>query len=175
VNQEGIPDRVEAVIHHVRGWAVAYSQDIRSRVTQAVANGMSRRAAAARFAVGASSAIRWAARAAREGTAAGRTPGRPRGKGRLSDHLAFLTAAVEAAPGLTVPEPAARRLAAERGVTAHPSSPSRLLRRAGITYKKTAHGRGVRARRRRRAAAAAVDRAPSAPHAPRAGPAGLSR
>jgi transposase len=152
---------------------MAYSQDIRSRVTQAVSDGMSRRAAAARFAVSASSVIRWAARVAREGTVARRKPGRPRGKGRLSDHLAFLTAAVEAAPDLTMPELAAR-LAAERAVTAHPSSLSRLLCRAGITYKKTADGSGVRARRRRRAAAA-MDRAPSAPHAPCARPAGLPR
>ena len=112
---------------------MAYSQDIRSRVTQAVLDGMSRSAAAVRFAVSASSAVHWAAR---EGTATRRRPGRPRGKGRLSDHRAVLIAAVEAAPDITMPELAAR-LAAERSVTAHPFSLSRLPCRVGITYNKT--------------------------------------
>jgi transposase len=152
---------------------MAYSQDIRSRVTQAVSHGLSRRAAAGRFAVSASSAIRWAARAAQEGTAARHKPGRPPGKGRLSDHLTFLAAAVEATPDITMPELAARLLA-ERGVTAHPASLSRLLCRARVTYKKTTDGRRMYARGRRRATAA-VARAASAPHAPRARTLGLPR
>ncbi|HYZ32669.1 MAG TPA: helix-turn-helix domain-containing protein, partial [Crenalkalicoccus sp.] len=48
--------------------AMAYSQDIRVRVTRAVAGGMSRRAAAERFAVSASTVIRWVERARQEGT-----------------------------------------------------------------------------------------------------------
>ncbi len=126
----------------------SYSQDIRVRVANAVWQGMSRRAAAERFAVSASSAIRWAERAAREVTPAVRKQGRPSGKGPLSDHLAFLIAAVEGTADMTMPELAAR-LWSQRGVRANPASLSRLLCRAGFTYKKTADGVGVRARRRR--------------------------
>jgi transposase len=126
----------------------SYSQDIRGRVTTAVENGLSRRAAARRFAVSESSAIRWAARSAREGSPAARKQGRPLGKGPLVDHLEFLVAAVDAKPDITMPELAAL-LWAERGVPAHAASVSRLLCRAGFSYKKTADGVGVRTRRRR--------------------------
>ncbi len=111
---------------------MAYSQDIRRRVTGAVARGMARRAAAERFAVGVSTAIRWVRQ---EQAPPARGPGRPAGRGRLSDQLGFLIATVEAAPDMTVPE-LADRLLAERGVTAHPASLSRLLCRAGFSFKK---------------------------------------
>jgi hypothetical protein len=139
---------------------MAYSQDIRRRVTSAVAQGMARRAAAERFAVGVSTAIRWAQQ---EHSPPARRPGRPSGRGRLSDQLGFLIAAVEALPDITVPE-LAERLLAERGVTAHPSSLSRLLCRAGFSYKKSPDGVGARARRRRRAAGC-MDRAAATAHA----------
>jgi transposase len=115
-------------------------------VVEAVAEGASRRAAAARFSVSASSAIRWAALAASEGSPAPRKQGRPAGKGPLADHLDFLVAAVEAKPDITMAELAAR-LVSERGVSGSEWSLSRLLRGAGYTYKKTADGVGVRTRR----------------------------
>jgi transposase len=59
--------------------------------------------------------------------------------------LDFLVAAVEDKPDLTMPELAERLLQA-RGVVAHAASLSRLLCRAGFTYKKTADGVGVRSR-----------------------------
>lgn len=121
------------------------SGDLRLRVVGAVAAGSSRRAAAERFSVSASSAIRWAARAAEEGSPAARKQGRPAGKGPLSDHLDYLVAAVEARPDITMPELAARLLT-ERGVAAAEASISRLLCRAGFTYKKTADGVGMRTR-----------------------------
>lgn len=124
-----------------------YSEDIRLRVTRSVSEGTSRRAAARRFAVSESSAIRWAERAAKEGSPAPRKQGRPLGKGPLADHLDLLIAAVEATPDITMPELAAR-LEAESGLIAHPASISRLLCRAGFTYKKTADGLGMRTRRR---------------------------
>ncbi|MER3460796.1 MAG: IS630 family transposase, partial [candidate division GAL15 bacterium] len=86
---------------------MAYSQDIRRRVTEAVAGGMARRAAAERFAVGVSTAIRWAER---ERSPMRRRPGRPAGRGRLSDELPFLVATVEATPDITMPELADRLL-----------------------------------------------------------------
>ncbi len=123
----------------------SYSQDIRARVTAAVTEGLSRRAAARRFAVSESSAIRWSARTEREGRPAARKQGRPLGKGPLADHLDFLIAAVEAKPDITMPELAALLLA-DRGASAHAASLSRLLCRAGFSYKKTTDGLGVRTR-----------------------------
>lgn len=124
---------------------MAHSQDLRVRVARAVSEGQSRRAAAQRFAVSASSAVRWAARATEHGEPTARKTGRPAGKGPLSDHLDFLVAAVEEKPDVTMPE-LAGRLLEMRGVAAHAASLSRLLCRAGFTYKKTADGVGVRTR-----------------------------
>lgn len=122
------------------------SSDLRERVVEAVAEGASRRAAAARFSVSASSAIRWVALAASEGSPAPSKQGRPAGKGPLADHLDFLIAAVEAKPDITMAE-LATRLLSERGVSGSEWSLSRLLGGAGYTYKKTADGIGVRTRR----------------------------
>lgn len=124
---------------------MAHSEDLRVRVSRAVSEGQSRRAAAQRFAVSASSAVRWAARAAEHGKPTAIKTGRPAGRGPLSDHLDFLVAAVEEKPDLTMPE-LAERLFEARGIVGHPASLSRLLCRAGFTYKKTADGVGVRSR-----------------------------
>ena len=123
------------------------SEDLRKRVVATVAGGASRRSAAERYGVGISSAIRWVDRAIREGSPGPRKQGRPAGKGPLVDHLDFLIAEVEARPDMTMPE-LAERLADERGVRAAWASLSKLLCRAGFTYKKTADGVGVRTRRR---------------------------
>jgi transposase len=128
-----------------------YSADFRERVAEAVSNGMSRRAAAARFGVSARTSVRWADRAAKEGAPNLRRQGRPPGKGPLSDHLNFLIAACEAKPDATLHELAAL-LFDVHGVRAHPSSIWRLLRNADFTYKKTALRQRVRAPRRRPAA-----------------------
>lgn len=122
------------------------SEDLRVRVVEAVAAGSSRRGAAERFSVSVSSAIRWTARAAEEGSPAPRKQGRPLGKGPLADHLDYLIGVVEAVPDITMPE-LAERLLAERGATAAWASLSKLLCRAGFTYKKTADGVGMRTRR----------------------------
>jgi transposase len=72
--------------------ASAYSQDLRDRVTDAVIRGgMSRRAAAARFGVSESSAIKWVQRFERSGSrAASRMGGYLRPK--LERHREFLEA-----------------------------------------------------------------------------------
>ena len=114
---------------------ICRSDDLRVRVVEAVLAGSSRRAAALRFSVSVSSAIRWTSRAAREGKPAARKQGRPLGKGPLVQRLDFLIAAVEAKPDITMPERVAR-LQAERGYIAGFPSLSRLLCRAGFTYKK---------------------------------------
>jgi transposase len=124
---------------------ICRSEDLRFRVVEAVLAGSSRRAAADRFSVSVSSAIRWSARAASEGSPNARKQGRPAGKGPLARHLDYLIAVVEAEPDITMPELAAR-LQAERGATAAWASLSKLLCRAGFTYKKTADGIGMRTR-----------------------------
>ena len=122
-----------------------YSTDIRTRVVAAVCSGASCRSAARRFSVSESSAIRWVRRAKLEGRPTARKLGRPAGKGPLADHLSFLIRQVEVTPDITMPE-LARRMLADLGVHAHPASLSRLLCRAGFTYKKTIDGLRVRTR-----------------------------
>lgn len=78
------------------------SDDLRFRVVSAVAAGSSRRAAAARYPVSVSSAIRWMARAASDGSPAARKQGRPYGKGPLAAHLDYLVGVVEAVPDITM-------------------------------------------------------------------------
>lgn len=124
---------------------MAHSQDLRVGVARAVAEGQSRRAATQRFAVSASSAVRWAVRSGEHGEPVTHKSGRPAGKGPLSGHLDFLVAQVEQSPDMTMPE-LAGLLSKARGVVGHPASLSRLLCRAGFSYKKTADGVGVRTR-----------------------------
>ena len=123
-----------------------YSLDLRERVAAFVEAGHSRRAAARRFGVSDSCAIKLCggrrgsdpplrtAKAARPG-AAGLCPMRP-----------FWCRSVEAKPAITMPELAAR-FWQEHGVVAAPAVLSRLLCRLGFTYKKIPDGSGMRTRR----------------------------
>ena len=124
-----------------------YSIDLRDRVRAGIESGQSRRAAAERYDVSPSFAVKLAARIARTGSSAPARQGRPPGGGKLALHLHRLIAWVEAEPDLTMPELAAR-LTAETGVIVHPASLSRALIAAGFSYKKNAHGFRGRARRR---------------------------
>jgi transposase len=63
-----------------------------------------------------------------------RKQGRPPGKGKLAPFVDFLVEIVEAVPDITLPELAAALLA-EHGVTVHPSSISRVLTKAEMTFK----------------------------------------
>jgi transposase len=124
-----------------------YSIDLRARVQEEVDRGQSRRAAARRYAVSASFAVKLVARVSRTGSAAPARQGRPPGGGKLASHLKALLEWVEAAPDITMPELAAR-LKAERNVTAHPASLSRVLLKAGLSFKKNTAGNRGRARGR---------------------------
>lgn len=117
----------------------SYSADLRDRVVGFVASGHSRREAARRFGISESSAIRLVQRFDASGSTAPARQGRPPGGGRVGACLPFLIARVEAQPDITMPELAAA-LEAERGVKAHPASLSKVLVKAGYTYKKTASG-----------------------------------
>lgn len=82
----------------------ALSMDLRERVIAAVEDGMSCRAAAARFGIGVSSAIRWRQQHLAHGHV---KPGRPGGDIRSSpveSQRAFLLSLVEEQPDLTLAE-----------------------------------------------------------------------
>lgn len=149
--------------------AKVLSMDLRSRVVAAVQGGSSCRAAASRFGVSASSAVKLLGRVQATGSASPGRRGRPPGGGKLEPFKAALIGWVEATPDITMPE-LADRLQRSFGVTARPSSLSRLLCKAGWTYKKSADGAGGRARRRRPPAPALVPLDPAlalqAPAAP---------
>lgn len=123
----------------------SYSLDLRERVSHFVSSGGSRRQAASHFDVSPSFAVKLWRRRERTGSLEPAKQGRPSGGGKLASHRDFLIAQVEKHPDITMPELAAI-LEAGRGVTASPASLSRLLCRAGFTYKKNAAGGGARTR-----------------------------
>jgi transposase len=115
--------------------AGAYSQDLRDRVIDAVlVERMSRRAAAARFGVSESSAIKWVERFERSGSRAAAKMGGYK-QVRLEPHRAFLEGLRTEKSDITL-QALCDRLRAERGVTADTSLMSRFLRRIGVTLKK---------------------------------------
>ena len=122
--------------------ASAYSQDLRDRVIDAVVRGgMSRRAAAARFGVSESSAIKWVQRFERSGSRAASKMGgylRP----RLDPHREFLEALRAEKSDITL-KALCDRLA-ERGVRADTAMMSRFFRRIGVTLKKRRLSRASR-------------------------------
>ena len=122
-----------------------YSTDLRDRVHGYIDAGHSRRAASRRFGVSPSFAVKLARRVMVSGSTAPARQGRPPGGGTLQAQLAKIVAWVEAEPDITMPELAAKLLAAA-GVQAHPASLSRLLSKAGFSFKKNADGLGMRAR-----------------------------
>ena len=124
-----------------------YSIDLRERVQAEVARGRSRRAAARRYDVSPSFAVKLADRVSRTGSAKPARQGRPPGGGKLAPHLEALLEWVQAAPDITMPELVAK-LKAEKAVTAHPASLSRVLLKAGLSFKKNTAGFGDRARGR---------------------------
>lgn len=124
-----------------------YSIDLRERVHAEVEGGQSRRAAALRYNVSASFAVKLVDLVSRTGSAQPARQGRPPGGGKLAPHLTALLEWVEAESDITMPELAAK-LKAEKAVTAHPASLSRVLLKAGLSFKKNTAGLGGRARGR---------------------------
>lgn len=117
--------------------------EIRARVIDAVEEeGMSRRAAAARYRVSDASAVRWV-QASRQGRRGPFAQGGDR-RSKLPGHRTWLLALIEAEPDLTLAAIGAR-LQAEHGVKADAGMLSRFFGRCGISFKKK--------RSRRRAAA----------------------
>ena len=121
----------------------SYSGDLRDRMSKHVLAGHSRRDAARRFGVSASCAIKLVRRVKETGSAMPARQGRPPGGGKLAPYMADLLGWVEAQPDITALELTAK-LAAEKKVVVHPVSLARALRKAGLRYKKSPDGIGVR-------------------------------
>jgi transposase len=111
-----------------------YSDDLRARVVAAVAAGCSRHAAAARFAVSASSAIRWVALHEESGSVSARRRG---GKSRspLEPHASWLLELIAQQADLTLAE-IVQRLLQDRGVRTTDSSVDRFFARHQVSFKK---------------------------------------
>ena len=81
-------------------------------------------------------AVKLIDRMSRTGSVEPERQGRPPGGGKLAPYLTALLDWVEAEPDITMPELAAR-LQVEKAITAHPASLSRVLLKAGLSFKKT--------------------------------------
>jgi transposase len=112
-----------------------YSQDLRDRVIDAVEKeGMSCRAAARRYDVSPSTAIKWLDRLRRTDQRSG-SPVRGHRRSALMPHREFLETARAEKADITL-EALGQRLWAEHGVKADTSMLSRFFRRIGVTLKK---------------------------------------
>jgi transposase len=117
------------------GMPKPYSQDLRDRVIDAVERGeMSRRAAARRYEISESVAIKWLERVERNGSREPVGHGGHRAS-KLMPHRDFLEAARAEKSDVTL-QALCDRLSAERGVKADTSMMSRFFRRIGVTVKK---------------------------------------
>src|SRR5260221_13703513 len=112
--------------------------DLRLRVVGAVDAGMSRRAAADRFGVAASVAIKWHELWRRTGSVEPRRQGGDKRSKRIEALAEAILALVADFPDITLVE-IAERLERDHGERFVPSVVHRFFARRGITFKKTAH------------------------------------
>lgn len=117
----------------------ALSVDLRERVVAAIEAGSSCRAAASRFGVGISSAIRWASLKRAVGSAAPGPLGGDRRSGRVESHAPLILGLLEQAPDITLSE--LRAELAEAGVPVGIATLWRLFPRRRITLKKSRRSR----------------------------------
>ncbi len=111
------------------------SNDLRRRVVASVDGGMSRRAAANRFGIAVSTAIKWVQAWYRTGSYQPRAQGGDNRSQRIEAHAEGILALVEETPDMTLAEIAAHLHAAHGLKVAH-STVWRLLDRHGMTLKK---------------------------------------
>jgi transposase len=116
------------------GMSKALSVDLRERVVAAVAAGASCRAAAARFGVSASSAIRWRALSRQVGSVMPGPLGGDRRSSHIEAHAALILALVEQKSDIALKE--IRAELAKAGVAAGITTIWRFFRRNRITRKK---------------------------------------
>jgi transposase len=122
--------------------AKALSMDLRTRVLAAVAGGMSCRAAAARFGVSVSSAIRWNGLRRSRGDARPQRQGGDRRSARIEAHAPTILGLIEARPDMTLVE--IREALAAEGAAFGIGTIWRFFRRHRITLKKRLHTRPSR-------------------------------
>jgi transposase len=111
------------------------SNDLRQRVVGAVAGGMSRRAAAERFGVAVSTAIKWVQQWRKTGSFRPRPQGGDNRSHRIEAHGEEILALVEETPDMTLAEIAAH-LEQAHGLRAAPSTVWRFFVRHGVSLKK---------------------------------------
>ena len=126
------------------------SNDLRVRLVDCVAAGLSCRAAADRFGVAASTAVKWVRRWRDAGVVAPRPQGGDKRSGRIERHAAEILELVAGKADITLVEIAAH-LQRRHGVRFAPSTIWRFLDRHAQTFKKNrarqrarAPGRGAR-------------------------------
>jgi transposase len=137
-----------------------YSDDLRTRVVTAVAEGCSRRSAAKRFAVSASSSIRWVELHEETGSVSPRRQER-KSRSPLEPHAAWLLELVAREPDLTLAE-IVQRLWQDRQVATTDSSVDRFFKRHGLSFKKNSARRRAGTARRGRSKAT-LESSPDAP------------
>ena len=114
--------------------ARALSVDLRRRVVGAIEGGLSYRAAAERFGVSPSSAIRWRAQEQREGDVTPKRQGGDRHSHRIEAHAELILSALAAKSDVTLAE--LRDGLKERGVAVAIGTLWRFFKRRRITRKK---------------------------------------
>jgi len=119
--------------------------DLRARALAAVDDGMSRREAAERFGVSASSVIRWDAARRQMGSFAPKPQGGDTRSRRIEAQHGLVMAAFEEERDQTLEELGARL--ADRGVATSTSALSRFFQRHGVTRKKRPGTRSSRTAR----------------------------
>ncbi|MBS4075591.1 transposase [Ameyamaea chiangmaiensis] len=129
----------------------ALSSDLRRRAIAAVSSGMTRRAAAERFGVSASSVIRWVAEWRARVREHALRQGGDRRSHRIEAWSSVLLAAIEARADISLVE-LAEKLATDHGVRFAPSTIWRCLDRHDMTVKKNGARQRTDTARRRRAA-----------------------
>jgi transposase len=137
--------------------AKSLSEDLRSRVIAAVDDGLSRRAAAARFGVAAASAVRWV----REWQESGVTRAKPQGgdkrSRRIEAYRDVILGAIDTQVDITLVE-LTELLRSEHDAVFAPSTIWRFLDRHSMTVKKNGARQRAGTARCRRAAARVVRR-----------------
>lgn len=111
------------------------SDDLRMRVVSEVEKGCSRRAAATRFGVSVSSAIRWVQAFRRTGTSGAKPQGGDRRSKRIEAHHAFIMKTIADRKDMTLAE-LQELLAKRRGARFGIGTLWRFFARHGITVKK---------------------------------------
>jgi transposase len=109
------------------------SQDLRERIVDAIDNGASRNAAAQRFGVGISTAVRLMQHRKRHGTIAPKQMGGYR-QYRLAPHEQLVRELVAATPDITIAE--LEKQLKKHKIKVSPSAITRYLRHLGLRFKK---------------------------------------